>query len=72
MTDVILTEDQRTQCSMQTLDLVAKAFLGGLAAYVVWNVVVKEHIIGQDLPTRVARSAARRLARRFGFEGGAS
>ena len=71
MTDLILTEDQKTQCSLQTLDLIAKAFLGGLGAYVVWNVVVKEHIIGQDLPTRVARSAARRLARRFGY-GGAS
>jgi hypothetical protein len=69
MVDIILTEDERTQCSMQTLDLVTKAFLAGAGAYVLWNVVVKEQIVGSDLPARVARSAAHRLAQRFGYGG---
>ena len=65
MADIILTEDQKTQCSLQTMDLFVKAALIGAAALVLWETVVKEQIVGRDLPARVARAAAQRFARRM-------
>ncbi len=65
MADIILTEDQRTQCSLQTIDLFAKAALVGAVAFIVWEVAVKEQIVGRDLPARAARAAAQRFKRRF-------
>jgi len=65
MADIILTEDQRTQCSLQTLDLFAKAALAGAVVFVLWEVAIKEQIVGRDLPARAARAAAQRFKRRF-------
>ena len=62
MADIILTEDQKTQCSLQTLDLFAKTAIVGAIAFVVWEFAVKEQIVGRDLPVRAARAAAQRFA----------
>jgi len=69
MVDIVLTEDQRTQCSMQTLDLIVKAAVGGAIAYVAWHTFVKEGIAGADLPARMLRQYGGRLSKRFGFGG---
>jgi hypothetical protein len=69
MVDIVLTEDQRTQCSMQTLDLIAKAAIAGAVGYVLWHTFVKEGIAGADLPARMLRKYGGRLSKRFGFGG---
>jgi hypothetical protein len=65
MVEVVLTAEQSTQCSFQTLDLVAKSAMVGAAAYVLWNVFVKEGVVGRDLPTRLMKKVSGRLASRF-------
>jgi hypothetical protein len=67
MADIILTEAQRTQCSLQTLDLFAKTAIVGALAYVVWEYAVKESIVGRDLPARALRGAAQRFKGRMGW-----
>ena len=69
MVDIVLTEDQRTQCSMQTLDLIAKAAMAGAVGYVLWHTFVKEGIAGSDLPVRMLKKYGGRLSKRFGFGG---
>jgi hypothetical protein len=61
MADVILTDDQSTQCSVQTVDLFWKTAVAGAIAYVMWEALIKEQIVGRDLPSRTARAAASRF-----------
>jgi len=67
MTEIILTESQRTQCSMQTLDLITKAAVAGAIGYVIWHTFVKEGIAGADLPREIGRRLGSRLSKRFGL-----
>ena len=69
MVDIILNEAQRTQCSMQTLDLITKAAVAGAIGYVLWNTFVKEGIAGADLPRRFGQKIGARLSKKFGFGG---
>ena len=63
MVDIILTEEQRTQCSMQTLDLVAKAAMAGAVAFVVYHAFVKEGVWDTGTPSRFLKGLAGRFSR---------
>jgi hypothetical protein len=69
MVDIILTEEERTQCSLQTLDLIAKAAIAGAVGYVLWHAFVKEGIARSDFPSRFGKKISARLSKRFGFGG---
>lgn len=69
MVDIILTEEERTQCSLQTLDLIAKAAIAGAIGYVLWHAFVKEGIARSDFPSRFGKKISTRLSKRFGFGG---
>lgn len=68
MVDIILTESQRTQCSMQTLDLIAKAAMAGAVGYVLYYSFIKEGVMERGAPGRFLK----RMAGRFSRGGGGS
>ena len=58
MVELILTEDQRTQCSMQTLDLVTKAAVAGAIGFVLYHAFVKEGVWDTGTPGRFLKRFA--------------
>jgi uncharacterized membrane protein YeaQ/YmgE (transglycosylase-associated protein family) len=67
--DIILTEQQKTACSMATLDLITKAAVAGAVAYVLYSTFIKKGIFGADLGGRIGRGIGARLSKRFGLSG---